>query len=144
MVSANTNKQQVEIQSFLKNLVDATEPQPANIVELRLEERLSRALPALVMPWGTTGPVVEQATFVVTKNLSVTGTAWLSQQTIDTDDVLVGLWNRGGCRFVKGTVRYRKRIECGFWQIGVELLRMVTPGEVPVLKRLSELAERLK
>lgn len=142
-MSANTTIQQVELQGFLQRLADATEPRPANIVELRTEERLSRALPALVIPWGENGPAVDQAVFVVTKNLSVTGGALISQNALETEELLVGLWNGAECRFVKGSVRYHERIEGGFWQVGVEMVRIVEPGEFPVLKRLANLVQRL-
>lgn len=143
MGRVNSTIQQFDLQDFLQRVTDATEPPEAEIVELRDAERVSRTLPALVLPWEKNGPAVDRALFVVTKNLSVTGAALVSQKSLKGDQLLVGLWKGTECRFIQSTVRYRQKIEGGFWQLGVEMERIVEPSEFPALKRLAELAQRL-
>ncbi len=143
MVIANSQVQKIELQNYLQRLADTTEPQPANIVELRIEERFSRTLPTLVTPWGENGPVIDQAMFVVTKNLSTTGVSLISQTGIETETLLMVLLNQSEVRFLKGLVRYRRPIEGGFIQVGVELERIVDPCEFPKLRKLAQLIKRL-
>ena len=143
MVIANSQVQKIELQNYLERLADVTEPQPANIVELRIEERHSRTLPTLVTPWGENGPAIDQAMFVVTKNLSATGVSLISQTTVETDNLLMVLLNQSEFRFLKGLVRYCRPIEGGFMQVGVELERIVDPCEFPKLQQLAQLIARL-
>ncbi|TWU12729.1 hypothetical protein CA54_15540 [Symmachiella macrocystis] len=143
MVIANSQDQKIELQNYLQRLTDATDPQPANIVELRIEERLSRTLPTLVAPWGENGPAIDQAMFVVTKNLSATGVSLISQTGIETENLLMVLLNQSEFRFLKGLVRYRRPIDGGFVQVGVELERIVDPCEFPKLLQLAKLIARL-
>jgi len=143
MVIANSQVQKIELQSYLQRLADTTEPRPANIVELRIEERLSRTLPTLVTPWGENGPAIDQAMFVVTKNLSATGVSLISQTDMKTENLLMVFLNRSEFRFLKGLVRYRRPIEGGFMQVGVELERIVDPCEFPKSRQLAKLIARL-
>jgi len=134
---------EIDLANFLEELLEDSTPQEAKFIDLRQEERPARTLPAMVVPIVDGEPQIAQTSFVVTKNLSIGGMAFIAQAPIEVDEVIIGLWHGAQCCFTKGSVRYKKTIEGGFEQVGIAFLEMVDAQGHPSLRRLSVLAERL-
>lgn len=139
----NATDQLTDLVDTLSELLNDTATQPAKLIDLRMEDRPERTLPVLVIPCRDGQPQVDKTSFAVTRNLSPTGAALLSQTAVVADEIILGLWNDKRCCFAQGTVRYRQQIEAGFSQIGVELTRLVHPSQCAALQRIANLASRL-
>ena len=128
----------------MRRVTDITSP---NLVtddtNARLSTRSGRTIPTLLIPCENGEPLVDETRFAVTKNLSSQGASFVLQQPLDSEVVVVCFLQESECVFVRGQQCYRKPLEFGFWQIGIELLEMISFGEYESLQRLSELSKQL-
>lgn len=133
-----------EVNAFMRRLADRTTPTLRHETDGRIEQRANRSLPVLVIPMVEEKPDVSLTSFGVTKNLSSTGVAVLTQRPVTSDTVVVGLWNdEEYCDFIRAEVRYRKRVEGGYWQLGLLLHEIIPRGDYHDLSLLGEMADRL-
>ncbi|WP_339912064.1 hypothetical protein [Symmachiella dynata] len=132
-----------EVNAFMRRLADRTTPTLRNDSETRQELRVNRSLPVLLIPFIDERPNVELTAFGVTKNLSSLGAAILTQRPVTSDLIAVGFWNEDYCDFIQGEIRYRKPVEGGYWQFGLQLREVIPRGEYRVLTLLGDMADRL-
>ncbi|TWU09588.1 PilZ domain protein [Symmachiella macrocystis] len=132
-----------EVNAFMRRLADRTTPTLRSDSETRQELRVNRSLPVLLIPLVDEKPNVELTAFGVTKNLSSLGAAILTQRPVTTDLVAVGFWHENHCDFIQGEIRYRKPVEGGYWQFGLQLREVIPRGEFRVLSLLGDMADRL-
>jgi hypothetical protein len=143
MFSFDTRRRLCEVRDFLRHLVDLTSPNlPPLEGDSRLGARSHRALPALLVPWEHGQPVVDESTYVLTKDVSDRGLSLVLGQPFKSIEVVVALW-LDSPRFVFGEVRQNAPVGGGFWQIGVELTNLLDPAEYPQVESLVPLATRL-
>jgi hypothetical protein len=141
--SFQTGRKLNEVRGLIRQIVDLTSPNlPPLGGESRAENRSTRALPALLVPWENRRPVVDESTYALTKNFSDHGLALVLQQPFRSDQVVVGLWLERP-RFALGSVRQNAPLGGGFWQLGVELTELLDPAEFPQLEPLVPLCARL-
>jgi len=143
MFSFDTRKRLIEVQGFVRKLVDLTSPNlPPLEGESRAETRSNRALPALLTPWENGQPVVDESTYALTKDFSNRGLSLVLHQPVKSVEVVVGL-SLESPRFALGEVRQNVPLGGGFWQLGVELTDVLDSAEFPQLESLVPLAARL-
>lgn len=144
MFFAKKRKKQFEVHGFIRRLVDhSTSGVQCQDEEVRKEKRINRTLPVLIVPFDGEEPDVSSAVFAVTKDLSSEGVAILSQQPVESDELIVGFWSDSRCEFVRGNVCYRRPADGGYWQLGVALTEVVPRSDNLALLELSRMADRL-
>lgn len=143
MFAFDNRKRLCEVRRFVRQLVDLTSPNVSPLEgEARTENRSNRALPALLVPWENDQPVVDESTYAITKDFSDRGLALVLPQPFKSVLVVVGLW-LDSPRFALAEVRQNVPLGGGFWQIGVELTRLLDSTESPQVQPLLPLAARL-
>ncbi len=132
-----------EVNAFMRRLVDCTTPAYRHQEELRREQRASRSLPVLLVPFVDGQPDMQLTAFGVTKDLSSQGVAVLTQRPMATDTVAIGFWHEDYCEFIQAETRYRRPVVGGYWQIGLLLQEVLHRGDYRALAHLGDLADRL-
>ena len=93
-------------------------------------------------------PCVDEAAFVLTKDISDAGIGIVANQPICANEVLVALWPDEGVSkspwFFLSEVRRNAPLGGGFWILGIELTEFANDEYMDLLKPLRPLAERLR
>lgn len=143
MFSFGDRKKLLEVQSVLRRIIDASAPHRAPEEEARWDSRSNRTFPVVICPWGDSEPCVERAITALTKNVSSQGLTAILPVHFDDDLLVTGFSFEENHRFMIGVVRHRTPLGGGFWQLGIELTRLVDIGEVPSLEKLVPMTEGL-
>jgi hypothetical protein len=144
MFSFGDRKRLLEVQSVLRRIIDASAPNRVpHEEEGRWDSRSNRTFPIVICPWGDKEPRVEGAITAITKNVSGQGLTAIVPVQFGADLLVAGFSLEGEHRFMIGVVRHRTPLGGGFWQLGIELTRLVDVGEVPRLQRLLPMTEGL-
>ena len=124
----------LELQRVLRRIGDLTIPGlPPFDGESRTDSRQNRSIPALLVPWESGVPVLADAVYAMTKDLSDRGISIILPQPFRAAQVVIGFWpvtnspsplDREPCFFV-GEVRQNVEIGGGFWQFGVCVTRIL-------------------
>ncbi len=143
MLLFELSRRQMVVKSFLRRLLDVTCPAlPPLEGERRSSERIPRVLPVILMPWEKGKPVVEEATFAITKDFGDCSVALVLPQPFRAEDAVVGIWLEGP-NYLHGVVQQNSPIGGGFWQLGITLERLLPLGDYPLLEKLNPMASRL-
>lgn len=132
-----------EVHKVIQRFLNAVNPDLAKFEdESRCDYRSQRTVPVLLAPYE--GEIaLDEACYALTKNLSVRGLALVLPQPFRTARVAVGFWFAEQGHFVSGEVRQNVPLGGGFWQLGVEVTRVLNPDDCSGVKRLLPLAARL-
>ena len=92
-------------------------------------------------------PCLDEATFVLTKDISLGGIGIIANKKIRSGELLVCLWpdenvSESPCFFL-GKVRRNSRIGGGFWILGIELMEFANQEHQNVLDVMRPIAEGL-
>ncbi len=130
-------RDQQQLQRIVQRLVDLTTPNYHRLgVESRQQSRANRSLPVLLAPWDGELPQVDEAFYAVTKDLAGVGVSVVVHQPIRAQGFLLGFWDQGPI-FAQAQLRHQEHLGGPFWQLGLELLRQVHPGPMPLLSSLD-------
>lgn len=144
MFSFRCNNKQAAAHRFVRRLIDASTPNLTQGTENeRLETRSNRTLPVLLAPLENGRPVISQAAFALTKDLSSQGVALVLPQALPAGDVVVVLWSESDPAFILGRLVQATALGGGFWQLGVELAGLTSLAEMPALQAVVPLAAKL-
>jgi hypothetical protein len=139
MFSWGGHKQQLDVQKLLRRAIDASSPNlPPTDGESRYDTRSNRTLPLVLIPWQDNEPRPNGAVTALSKNLSSHGLTVLHVDPIEAEQVVVGFCVEKQPYFILGAVRHRTPLGGGFFQLGIELSRVLTPTEEPALETLVE------
>lgn len=149
MFFSGSDRRQHELQLAIRRILDLTTLNLAIPTDRRREERYSRILPALFVPWDHRHPAMEKCTTVLTKDISDHGMALIVPKPVTEKKVLVGLWlhtehlgfAEAGPIYFICQVRNCRSIGGGYWQTGVELESLAKSTEI--LEALQPLANEL-
>ena len=129
----------VVIQRFL----NAVNPDLAKVeAEARGDYRSNRTVPVLLAPFDDEIST-DEVCYALTKNLSISGLALVLPQPFRAERVLVGFWFNDEAHFITGEVRQNVPLGGGYWQLGIELTRVISPAESDEVRRLVPMAARL-
>lgn len=138
-------KAQVQVQSFLRRLLDRTAPNlPLWGEESRGEGRSNRTVPVLLVPLEDGKLQTDHVVFALTKDVSSRGLALTLPQPLRLGEVVIAVSSEGGVEYVRGTVRQNAPMGGGFWQLGIELRSRVVAEDWPQVKELARFAARLR
>jgi hypothetical protein len=144
MYSFDKHKKEMDVQAVLRRAIDSSSPKLlASDSELRWDSRSNRTFPLVLAPWVGGRANADGAITALSKNLSSQGLTILHAESIDGDEIVVGLWLESQAYFLLGNVRHRTPLGGGYWQIGVELTRLLTPTEHESLEKLEPLTAGL-
>jgi len=149
MFSFNARKKRGNVRKYLARICDHTTPNyAAPSDDERTENRHNRSIPTLIVPWENNMPCVDEAAFVLTKDISDAGIGIIANQPICANEVLVALWPDEGVSkspwFFLSEVRRNAPLGGGFWILGIELTEFANDEYMDLLKPLRPLAERLR
>jgi hypothetical protein len=149
MFSFNARKKRGDVRRYLARICDHTTPNYAAPCEdERAKNRHNRSIPTLICPWENGMPCVDEAAFVLTKDISDAEIGIVSNQPICANEVLVALWPGEEVSqtpwFFLCEVRRNAPLGGGFWILGVELIEFANAEYQNLIKPLMPLAERLR
>ena len=134
------------IEQFLRRVTDLTSPnRPPLDGESRAESRFNRTFPVVLALWEDDRPIPADATIALTKDISDSGMALVLHGPFRADQVVIGIWVEprlqgggwgGEPKFAIGDIRQNVALGGGYWQLGVELSRVMTASETPKLRSL--------
>jgi hypothetical protein len=152
MFSFNRRKHRQQVARLLRRLADVTSPNlRSSDRNDRTEDRVNRSCPVVVAPWTDIGPDPDRCITAVSKDFSDRGLALITQHPLGCEDVVVGFILpardsenlRPPPNFAIAKVRQFVPLGGGFWQIGLELVRMVDPSRSEAFGRLETMAAKL-
>ena len=125
-----SRRKEQEVQSFICKVVNNNCSELEALIEgPRLEGRVRLSIVVLVIPVENGRPVVERTFAAVTKEFSTSGLALVVNHTEVPDESIIAFrWERE-MRFVQAEARHLNPMGAGFYQLGLQLIRMVTPGQ---------------
>lgn len=93
----------------------------------RQSERVNLSLVVTVAPVVDGQPVIEDTFFTITKDVSLRGLAFVVNQPLQVDEVLIGIRmpHQAEMTHVRARVRHQADLGGGFRHVGVELLDVV-------------------
>ena len=123
-------KKEQEVQSFICRVINNNCSELEALIEgPRLEGRVRLTIPVLVIPMENGRPAVERMFAAVTKEFSTAGLALVVSHTEVPDESIIAFrWERE-MRFVRAEARHLNPMGAGFYQFGLQLIAMVTPGQ---------------
>lgn len=131
------------IHNVLREIAENTESQfLPDEGDPRWHQRSNRSLPALLVPWENGGPMVQDATYALTKDFSSQGLALILPHPFRVEAVLIGL-HLDTPLFALGQIRHNAALGGGFWQLGIQIYELIEVDSHPHLPTLLPLAERL-
>lgn len=131
-------KKNREVQSFLTKLVNNNCSDLEALMEgPRLEDRVRLTLVVLVIPVEKGRPVIEKMFAAVSKEFSTNGVALVSNERRVAEDVILGFRWEGAMKFARGEARHLSPMGAGFYQLGVQLSEVVSPGDFAELQSVT-------
>ena len=127
-----------EVQSFLTNLVNNNCSELEALIDgPRLENRVRLTVVVLVIPIEKNRPAVRRTFAAVTKEFSTSGVALATNELRIAEDVILGFRWEDSMRFLRGKARHVSPMGAGFYQFGVQLGEVVSPGDYPELQSVT-------
>jgi hypothetical protein len=115
MFSFSSRKPKLQLQPFMLRLINRCGASRAMICEdNRLETRTNINLGVLMIPMCGECPEVDAAFTVVTRDISSTGLAVMTDRPLSAEEVLIRLPGDAGMRLVRATVRNCQHLGCGW------------------------------
>ena len=148
MALFSDHKSELKLQQFMRNLIDATNPNQADKNCDRFDKRYNRVMPVLLAPWKNGAPIISETVVALTKDFSDTGVALILGQPFQGEMVALGYVEphqqstNGKVKsfFTLGEVRQNSPIGGGYWQLGVKQLRLLEPVKEPAMQGMIAMA----
>ena len=133
-----SRRKEQEVQSFICKVVNNNCSELEALIEgPRLEGRVRLSIVVLVIPVENGRPAVERTFAAVTKEFSTSGLALVVNDTEVPDESIIAFrWERE-MRFVRAEARHLNPMGAGFYQLGLQLTRMVSPSQYPELASVT-------
>ncbi|OHB82386.1 MAG: hypothetical protein A2V98_14925 [Planctomycetes bacterium RBG_16_64_12] len=133
-----SRKREQEVQRFILKVVNNNSSELEALIEgPRLEGRVRLSIVVLLIPVKKNRPVIQRTFAAVTKEFSTSGLAVVVDTTRAPEECIVGFrWERE-MRFVRAEARHLNPMGAGFYQLGLQLIRMVDPSEFPELESVT-------
>lgn len=145
MYSFKKQKKQNEVHGFLRRLIDTSSP---NLNRLdgddRWQGRCNRTFPVLLVPFEDKVPVVADAVFALTKNLSSQGAALVLHHPFRSNEkILIVFSVESSLTYIAAELRQMTPVGGGYWQVGVELREILSPDTIKHVDQLESLTDNL-
>jgi hypothetical protein len=125
-----SRKKEQEVQRFICKVVNNNCSELEALIEgPRLEGRVRLSIVVLVIPVEDDRLVLERTFAAVTKEFSTSGLALVVNNSEVPDESIIAFrWERE-MRFVRAETRHLNPMGAGFYQLGLQLIRMVRPSQ---------------
>lgn len=131
-------RKEQEVQSFIIKVVNNNCSELEALIDgPRLEGRVRLSIVVLIIPMEGGQPAVHRTFAAVSKEFSSTGISLILEGAQAPDDMIVGFRWEGAMTFVRAEARHLSPMGAGFYQLGLQLIRVVRPAEYPALERLT-------
>jgi hypothetical protein len=133
-----SRKKEQEVQRFVLKVVNNNCEELESLIEgPRLEGRVRLCVVVLVVPVEKGKPVLHRTFAAVTKEFSSTGISLIVDSPRAPEEMIIGFRWEGAMRFARAEARHLNPMGAGFYQLGVQLVRMIDPDECPELESLT-------
>ena len=138
MVAMFTKRHKRAIESFVLNLVNNNCPEVKCLAEgSRIDGRVNLVVVALVIPMKGKKLLTDESFTAVTREFSTSGISLVVERPIGFDHVTLGFRWEGEMKFVKAKAKHLNPMGGGFYQLALELTKMMHPAEYPLLREMS-------
>jgi hypothetical protein len=125
------------VESFVLKLVNNSCPSLATRLEgPRIDNRVAMVVVAMVVPIQGRKLLLADAFHTVTKEFSNKGVSLVLDQARPLDEVILGFQMVGEMTFIRAQSKHCNPMGAGFYQMGFQLLEVVSPGDYPGLGSL--------
>jgi hypothetical protein len=129
---------EAKVKSFVLKLVNNHCPALKALAEgPRIDSRVVVVVVVMVVPVENGQIQIDRAFTAVTKEFSNTGVAIVLERPSGLDEALLGFRLEGEMTFLRAKARHLSPMGGGFFQLGFQLLEVVTPADYPKLGSLS-------
>jgi hypothetical protein len=130
-------KKKQEAQRFLLKVVNTNCPAVTAPAEgRRHNHRVNLTLVVLVVPVVDGRPAADRAFSAITKDFSNAGFSLALNAPVTTEELIVGFPSGSELTFVRGKAAHLDRMGGGFYQLGVDLIELISVGDHPQLGSL--------
>ena len=124
----------LEVQSFMLKFLNNNCAELESLVEgPRLDRRVNLSVVVLIIPVERGQPLVDQQFAAVTKCFSSAGVSVVLNEPTGLEDVIVGFRWECEMKFVLAKAKHLSPMGAGFYQLGLQLTRVVRPDEYTAL-----------
>ncbi|MBN2477410.1 MAG: hypothetical protein JXB62_22585 [Pirellulales bacterium] len=132
-----TPKREFGVQSFILKVVNNACPGLEALIEgPRSEGRVQLVLVVMVIPVENRQLCVDEAFTAITKEFSTKGLAIVLNQPVGLEEVILGFRSESGMTFVRAKAKHLNPMGGGFFQLGLQMTEIVSPGDYPQLQEM--------
>jgi hypothetical protein len=137
-MSLFSKRKDLEVQSFVLKLVNNTSAKSRAKVEgPRLGSRVNLVVVVLVIPIEADRPRIAEAFTAISKEFSNTGVALVLDKPYELEKVVLGFRVQGRMTFARAQARHLHPMGGGFYQLGFQMLDIVSPSDYSELEVLD-------
>ncbi|RMF87555.1 MAG: hypothetical protein D6741_20420 [Planctomycetota bacterium] len=133
-----TRDPKLDVRSFMLKLVNNNCP---DLKEFefgnRAETRVRMTVVTLVIPFENKKPDFTKMFAAVTKEVSSGGASLVLSEPRGVDEVILAFRHEGNTEFVYAKAVHLSPMGAGFYQLGLQYLKMVHPGDYPGLADIT-------
>jgi hypothetical protein len=138
MISLFSKKKEFKVRGLvLKLLNNNCSALKAQINEARDDSRVNLAIVVAVIPLKDGRLRLDEAFTTVTKDFSINGLSIVLHGPLGFDQVILGFRVSGEMVFVRAEAKHINPMGAEFFQLGLQLLEVVSTGEYPELESIS-------
>jgi hypothetical protein len=133
-----TKNQDFQVKRFILKLVNnSCLGMQTSLDDRRHDSRVSLTTVVMVIPIEDGQLRLTEAFSAVTKEFCATGVAIVIDQPQTLDEVVLGFRFEGEMTFIRAEARHLNPMGGGFYQLGFQLLEVVSTGDYPGMETLS-------
>jgi len=142
-------KKTSQVHGRIRRILDLTVPNWSPDLERdRAENRSTRVIPALLWPWRDNAPVMDQHSFVLTKDFASEGVGLVLNEPFRDSEALLGFWLGEEIMdepwFFLGTTQHLRKFGGGYWTLGLHLTEIADSGALTRRAAFAPLLDRLQ
>ncbi|NUQ65630.1 MAG: hypothetical protein HUU20_24435 [Pirellulales bacterium] len=132
-----SRRKETEVQSFMLKLLNNNCAELEAMIEgPRLDRRVNLTIVVLVVPFEKGRLQIDRTFATVTKGFSTTGVSLVLNEPKGLDEVILGFRWEMGMKFVLARAKHLNPMGAGFYQVGMQMVRVVHPDEHSELQSL--------
>jgi hypothetical protein len=132
-----SRRKEHEVHGFMLKVVNNHCSELESLVEgPRLDGRVRLTIVVLITPLFRRQPCFEQTFAAVTKEFSAEGVSLVVREPRALDEMFLGFRWESDMKYVRAQAKHLNPMGAGFYQLGVQVLEVIHPGDYPGLAEL--------